>query len=159
MEKRWRGRPWASTGTSFARASVGTDPLRLALLGEALGAIGPGESALRVRLLAALDEALYFERKPTAGHSMSLEAVEMARRLDDADALVFALNRRHMLRRTPDGLEERLAISRELVVLAGRRRDPDLVFDAYGNQIHDALEHGDVSTVDEALDAFERLRP
>jgi DNA-binding winged helix-turn-helix (wHTH) protein/tetratricopeptide (TPR) repeat protein len=139
------------------QGSVGTDAVRLALLGEALGAVGPSESPLRVRLLAALDEALYFEDDPAPGPSLSRAAVEMARRLDDPDALVFALNRRHMLLRRPESLDERLAVSTELVQLAKRRRDPDLVFDAYGSQIHDALEHGDIRVVDEAFETFDRL--
>jgi DNA-binding winged helix-turn-helix (wHTH) protein/tetratricopeptide (TPR) repeat protein len=134
---------------------VGTDAVRVALLGEALGAVGPQESPLRVRLMAALDEALYFE--DTAPEpSLSAEAVEMARRLDDSEALTFALNRRHMVLRRPDCLDERLNVSTELVKLTNLRPEPDLVFDAYGSQIHDALERGDILLVDEALETFER---
>jgi DNA-binding winged helix-turn-helix (wHTH) protein/tetratricopeptide (TPR) repeat protein len=139
------------------RGEVGTDPVRLALLAEALGAVGPRETPLRVRLMAALDEALYFEDQPAAGPPLSLEALKMARRLDDPDALVFALNRRHMLLRNPDGLDERLAVSTELASLARRRRDPDLIFDAHGSQLHDALERGEARLVDEALETFEHL--
>lgn len=136
---------------------VGTDALRLALLGEALGAVGPQESALRVRLMAALDEALYFEESTAQEPSLSREAVAMARRIDDPDALAFALNRRHLILRKPECLDERLTVSTELVQLARRRREPNLIFDAYGSQIHDALERGDLPLVDEALDTFERL--
>jgi DNA-binding winged helix-turn-helix (wHTH) protein/tetratricopeptide (TPR) repeat protein len=139
------------------RGAVGTDAVRLALLGEALAAVGSVESSLRVRLLAAMDEALYFEDSPRGGPSLSREAIGMARRIGDADALVFALNRRHLVLRHPTGLDERLSISRELVSLTQRRRQPDLVFDAHGSQIHDALERGEIELVDRALEAFERL--
>ena len=107
--------------------------------------------------MAALDEALYFEDGPRPGVSPSREAVDMARRIADTDALAFALNRRHLVLRNPTGLEERLAISKELVQLAGRRREPELVFDAHGSQIQDALERGDVELVDSALATFEQL--
>lgn len=139
------------------QGSVGTDAVRLALLGEALGAVGAKETSLRVRLLAALDEALYFEDDADQGPSLSWEAVAMARRLDDPEALVFALNRRHLILRRPECLDERLEVSTELVRLARRRRDPALIFDAHGSQLHDALEHGDLQLVDEALETFERL--
>jgi DNA-binding winged helix-turn-helix (wHTH) protein/tetratricopeptide (TPR) repeat protein len=138
------------------QGAVGTDAVRAALLGEALGAVGPQESAMRVRLMAALDEALYFESADSRP-SLSVEAVAMARRLDDPVALAFALNRRHMVLRRPDRLEERLEVSSELVKLTRRRREPDLLFDAYGSQIQDALEHGDIRIVDEALETFERM--
>jgi len=137
--------------------AVGTDAVRLALLGEALGAVGPVASPLRVRLLAAMDEALYFEDSSHERPSLSREAIEMARGLDDPEALVFALNRRHLVLRHPAGLDERLAISGELVELTKRRRQPDLIFDAHGSQIHDALEQGDVGLVERALETFERL--
>ncbi len=139
------------------RGAFGTDALRLALLREALAGLKEEETSLRVRLLAALDEALYFEDEPRTGPSPSREAVDMARRIADPDALAFALNRRHLVLRNPTGLDERLALSRELVHLAGRRREPDLVFDAYGSQIQDALERGDLELVDSALGTFERL--
>jgi DNA-binding winged helix-turn-helix (wHTH) protein/tetratricopeptide (TPR) repeat protein len=139
------------------RGDVGTDAVRLALLGEALAAVGAVESPLRVRLLAAMDEALYFEDLPGKQVSLSREAVEMARRLEDPDALAFALNRRHLVLRHPTGLDERFAISTELAELAKQRRQPDLIFDAHGSQIQDALERGEVELVDRSLETFERL--
>ena len=79
----------------LARAALGICLLSLAgvvdedlidLLTEALELIGPEDSPLRSQLLAGLAQELYWVDAAGRSNDLGLEALEMARRLDDPDA-------------------------------------------------------------------------
>jgi len=72
-----------------------TDDPCVGLLEEALAALEPGDSVLRVRLLAGLAEKLVFAQPPGRAEEFAAEAIAMARRLGEASGLAAALMGRH----------------------------------------------------------------
>src|SRR5204862_5057944 len=76
-------------------APAATDPDYTRLLEEALAALGPGDSALRVRLLARLAENLVLAQPEEQALVFADEALGMARRLAEPGALATALMGRH----------------------------------------------------------------
>jgi tetratricopeptide (TPR) repeat protein len=105
------------------------DVQHIALLEEALSALGAVEAPLRVRLLARLAEELYFTPETHARSALCGEAVAMARRLDDPTVLLPALHARELGHVGPDvPVEERIAQSAELVALAVQLGDLEAAY-------------------------------
>src|SRR5581483_7279274 len=88
------------------------------LLREALDLLSPDDSPLRTRLLARLSLELIFSDEIHLTGPLSQQAVEMARRLGDPEALGPALAARWLAVWGPDGLEERSALAGEILALA-----------------------------------------
>jgi DNA-binding SARP family transcriptional activator/tetratricopeptide (TPR) repeat protein len=103
-------------GGTYVEAGVVDQPL-IELLEDALAELDQADSGLRACLLARLAEALYFAPDRTRSPALSAEAVEMARRSDDRAALAVALNARRLAIWGPDDLEERMAVTEELLSL------------------------------------------
>ena len=104
------GGSWASYGTE--------DRTSVELLEEALERLDDGDSVVRAEVLARLGELLYYggdseERVP----AIVSAAVDMARRLGDATALIAALSASMFAHWRPDELDARLDVSHELVEL------------------------------------------
>jgi tetratricopeptide (TPR) repeat protein len=126
----------------------------LGILEDALAALAAGDSTLRVRVMAALADALFWLREDEARRDvLTLEAVAMARRIGDVGALVSALNARH--RSARPALEERLAIAAESGRLAAERPEERQI-DGLAWLIGDLLEVGDLAAVDRQLESFAR---
>src|SRR5215207_3077186 len=96
-----------------------TDEHYIALLEEALAALEPGDSVLRVRLLAGLAEKLVFAQPPQRAGDLAAEAVGMARRLGEAGALAAALMGRHAALLHAEHAQERLRIGEQALALTG----------------------------------------
>jgi DNA-binding SARP family transcriptional activator len=92
------------------------------LLTEALTSLDDADSALRARVLARLAENLHFTAEQRRGAGLSAEAVEMARRLGDTDALLTALMARHVVLLNVAHLDERLRIIDEVLAVSGDAR-------------------------------------
>jgi len=92
----------------------------VALLEDALAALGDADGTLRARVLARLGAELHWSADRPRGATLSREAVEMARRLGEASTLAYALFMRHLAAWSLDNVEERLAIATEIVELAER---------------------------------------
>ncbi|MBW3653350.1 MAG: AAA family ATPase [Actinobacteria bacterium] len=100
----------------LARAALGFAPFALtpgyvdeehvALLGEALERIGPGDDPLRVRLLGSLAVALYWSDSAVRRAELALEALAMARRLGDDLTLTIALSSAQLATNGPDMTEQ-----------------------------------------------------
>jgi DNA-binding SARP family transcriptional activator len=88
------------------------------LIEEALAAIGENGGFLRVRLLARLASL----RRSCSG---TVEAVELARRLDDPATLAWALQARCALAWGPDSLDELLVLTEESIAAAETAKDPE----------------------------------
>jgi DNA-binding SARP family transcriptional activator len=102
----------------------GLDHERIALFEEALAALGDAAPSLRARLLARLAIALYYAPGRSRSGELSAQAVALAREAGDPDALLAALNARHVGLWHPEGLEERFRVADEMIALAqahGRR--------------------------------------
>lgn len=133
------------------------DQALVGLLEEALAALTPGDSSLRVRLLARLAVALVFAPQAEARRAaLSEEALGMARRLGDAATLSSALLPRHFVLWGPGSVTERLAIADEMLTLGDEAQDAYLAREAWAWRVLDLLELGDIAAVDEEIAAAAR---
>jgi hypothetical protein len=113
----------------LARAALGaggrfyapgaTDESYIELLEDALTALEPGDSVLRVRLLARLAEKLVFAQPPERAGELAADAVAMARRLGEAGALAAALMGRHAALLHAEHTKERRLVGEQALALAG----------------------------------------
>jgi class 3 adenylate cyclase/tetratricopeptide (TPR) repeat protein len=117
------------------------------LLEEALELLPDEDSTLRSRVLAALSLELYFTPQQARGVVISAQAIEMARRVGDDDALAFALACGHTALSDPGHLSARLTVSTELVDVGERAGNPEL---AYTGHVHRACDLLELSRVDDA---------
>jgi AAA ATPase domain len=115
----------------------------VALLREALDGLGPQDSPLRARLLGRLSLELTFSEETDRIEALSREAIAMARRLADPAALRTALDTRWMAVWGPDGLEERTALSEEILQRAREIGDREMELDGYASRAACSLESGD----------------
>jgi hypothetical protein len=127
----------AGAAELLARAALGAcgvgvtiidvDLDRAALLEEAIDALGADRApALRARLLARLAIELVYVPARDRSEPLSAAAVAAARQSGDPDALLAALNARHVALWHPDGLDERFDVADEMIALAvahDRRED------------------------------------
>jgi tetratricopeptide (TPR) repeat protein len=122
---------------SFADASPPTgapNPTVIALLQEALEAVGEVDGFSRALTLAMLGQALYFSELDPS-QALTAEALATARRTGDPFALSLALLYRQVALSGPGDVEERLAMVEEALAVAG-----SLGFEP-------ALHHGEVARV------------
>jgi hypothetical protein len=128
------------------------------LLEEALAALDSGDSPLRARVLARLAYALYAQPDSTPRRTaLCVEAEAMARRIDDPATLRWVLNDYRWALWGPATIEQRLAFSNELVRLAGRLGDREMLLDEHAWRMVDLLELGDIAAFDAELDLYARL--
>jgi class 3 adenylate cyclase/tetratricopeptide (TPR) repeat protein/tRNA A-37 threonylcarbamoyl transferase component Bud32 len=125
------------------------------LVEEALAGCGDEPSAARAELLASLAMALYFDSRERADE-LSAEAVEMARSAADEHVLAHALGARHFALWDPERLDERLAVSTELIEVAGKAGDLDHKVEGRGLRLIDLLEMGDIRGADAEMEAYGR---
>ena len=115
------------------------------LLERALAALGEEESPLRVRLLARFaggplrDASFPPERKA----ALSLEGLEMARRMGDRAALAYALAGYIAARHSPARTPEQLKLATELVKLAREAGDLERAVEGYEHRLGVLLELGE----------------
>jgi tetratricopeptide (TPR) repeat protein len=129
----------------------------IALLHEALDALGSQDSALRARLLGRLSLELTFADEQQRTESLSRQAVAMARRLADPAALRGAIDARWMARWGPDGLDERTALAAEILGLAEETGDRELELRGHAYRAASSLESGDALAVEANIAAHARL--
>ena len=147
---------------ALARGGVGVrvfdpDDALVALLEEALEAVGEQQPALRARLLARLSIEVYYEDPSSLRERLSEEAVRIAREVEQPDALLDALNARRVTLWSPDRLEERLAVSRELVELAESTGDRERSLVSRTWLVVDLVEGGELDAARAEIDEYARL--
>lgn len=137
----------------FEAGATGADVLE-----EALSALPQGDSPLRARLLARLAVELYSANSPVERRvSLSGEAIEMARRLGDSEALVTALHARHWALATPEMVLERLAHTDEMLRVAEEVGNKELEFLAHNARFHCLLELCDGPGLDREIATMTEL--
>jgi DNA-binding CsgD family transcriptional regulator len=149
----------AGLGLGLEYTSGIVDPVEVALLEEALAALGAANSPLRARVLARLARALVSTPQVDRRLQLSEEAVALARRLGDPATLVAVLFDRHLAIWGPDRAEvagERLAAATEVVGLADRLGDRSMALRGRGLRRIDLLEVGDLHGFDADLAAAEQ---
>lgn len=147
---------------ALAKGGVGVsvfdpDDELVALLNEALTALGDAQPALRARLLARLAIEVFYVPPPAHREELSERAVALAREAGEADALFDALNARRVTLWSPDRLDERLAVSRELVDLAEASGDRERSLLSRTWLVLDLVEGGDLDAARAEIDAYARL--
>ena len=121
------------------------DSAEIELLERALTALGEEDSAQRALVCAWLACSHYNTGHDERRHSLSQEAIAIARRLGDARVLAETLLARQNSVRGPGELEERLELQTELVALTGRKGLRALQLDAYHVRAWTRLESGDLT--------------
>jgi tetratricopeptide (TPR) repeat protein len=136
-----------------ARFEVGATGV--GLLEEALAALPAGDSSLRAWLLARLTAELYSANEPFERRvAVSDEAIEIARRLDDAEALVTALHTRLWALNTPGRALERLGHTGEMLRVAEETGSRELVFLAHNDRFVCFLELGERRGMETEIEAM-----
>ena len=133
------------------------DEERLAVLEEALAALGEEDSPLRARLLARLALELYYSGDPDRRQALSEQAVELARRVGDPRTLAACLDARHYALWRPETVDERLEVAAELRRVAEQTGDAELELEGAGWTVVDLLELGDVVGADIQIAAASKL--
>ena len=128
------------------------------LLEEALAVLPPGDGSLRAHLLAHLAREMWLGHEPVERRvAVSEEAIAMARRLGDSEALVTALHSRHWALTTPGMALERLAHAEEMLRVAKETVDPEIEFLAHNARFHCFLELCDRRGMDAESQAMTEL--
>jgi tetratricopeptide (TPR) repeat protein len=152
-------------GQQLARAAFGlgveftagdVDELEIRLLEEALTLLGADDSMLRARVLGRLAKGLQTAPQRGRCFQLSEEAVAMARRLGDPTTLAAVLYDRHLATWRPGNLEERLALSSEVVQLAEASGDSVMVLRGRGVLMANLLELGDMAALRRQLILYDR---
>jgi DNA-binding SARP family transcriptional activator/tetratricopeptide (TPR) repeat protein len=133
------------------------DDARVALLEEALTALGDADSVLRVRVLARLAEALHFAEAQERALTVSREGMEVAQRLGEPDAMIAALLGRHAALLHVAHVDERLDVLRRLVALAGAIGDHELAAHGWQWTVYARFESGDFAGGRQAHATFAAL--
>jgi class 3 adenylate cyclase/tetratricopeptide (TPR) repeat protein len=131
------------------------DEVTIALLEEALTAVGTEDTALRAHLVANLCSANYFRHDVELEAALTTEALALAREVGDDDVLSRALLAR-MLAARPGREAEMLEAATEVVTVAARSGSLQASF---GHQwrAHLLLSAGDIAGADRDLAATARL--
>jgi class 3 adenylate cyclase/tetratricopeptide (TPR) repeat protein len=152
-------------GDLLARAAFGlgveftagiVDDLEIQLLEEALGLLGEADSVLRARVLGRLAKGLQTSPHRNRRVQLSEEAVAMARRIGDLTTLAAVLYDRHLATWGPGNLEERLAMSTEVVQLAEASGDSVMALRGRGFLMANLLELGDIVALQRELKIYDR---
>jgi DNA-binding SARP family transcriptional activator len=153
---------------SLARASLGYsgrivwarpsgDDRVVPLLEEAIEALCESEPELRVKLLARLAGALRDEPTRDRRDALSRRALDLARLTGSPAALAYALDARAHAIIAPDTVAECLALSSELLDVAGRTADRERLVAAHMLRVHAQLIVGDREEADTDLEAATRI--
>ncbi len=122
------GRAAFGLGGGFNMSFESSQPSEklMALLEKAIAALGASESALRAKLMvrfaAQYGSGLLPEKDPVARMAMAREAIALARRSGDREALAFVLATGSYAIQAPDTIEERLHLFDESLELAREQK-------------------------------------
>lgn len=133
------------------------DEVAVDLLEESLVALAEEESLLRARVLGRLAMELYQSPSLTRSVSLSAQAVTLARRLGDIPTLAYVLSTRRYAMWSPDTLEERLAVTAEMVRLGEETGSKEMALLGHHWRVVDLLEKGDLTGMEAAMAAHTRL--
>src|SRR5262249_55892667 len=134
------------------------DPSLIALMEEAVDVVATEDSVLRVRVLAGLATALTWSGDDSGRQAeLASAAVAIARRVGDPATLARALADWCLAAWRPDNVNERQAAATEILPLARKADDPDLVLHSHAWRTICLLEMGDLAAADAAIAAFTPL--
>lgn len=153
-------------GAALARVALGwggraertaLDPAHVALLEEALVALGAEASPLRAMTLARLGEELAWTGDLARPTALVGEALALAHRLGDAATLAYVLAAEHVvLFKSPD-VQGRLAAATRIVELGRATRDAAVEVTGHIRRFGDMFALGDMAGVEATVQATVRL--
>jgi DNA-binding SARP family transcriptional activator len=144
-------------GGRFAWERAGGHTQLVSLLEEGLRAVGEHDIELRSRLLARLAGALRDEHSRDRRDKLSREAVDLARRSGNRDALAFAVDGRIGAVIAPDTITECLALSSELHQVTTEIADREGLVQAHLGRIMAQVLAGDIHAAEVDLDRMDRI--
>lgn len=150
------GRAALGLAGRYAEAGI-VDRAAIVLLEEALERLPQDDSPLRAQVTARLADALQFTSERARIAELSGTALVMARRIGDAHTLVTALESRHAALLHIEHLDERLALSEEILALADDVGERELKAVGLHWRIYDLLEASDVAEARRAHRALTEL--
>src|SRR5262249_14517989 len=131
----------------------GVVDLRLtALLEKGLAATQETDTALRASLMARLATALTYSAERARAATLAERAVEIARRLGGQPTLQFVLSCFVFATWSPDNLDERLAIGREIALLGADGTGAAGFHGLLASVSH--IESGDIAAADREAEAY-----
>jgi len=145
------------TGRGFWGPRAEADGALVPLLEDALAQCGDVENESLVHLLARLGSSHRGAIDRTHARSMVDRAVEIADRLGEPRALLFALGSRVAATRTPETLAQTTSDGVDIVRLSRELGDRDYEFSGHENLLYVAWTRGDRSTVMSELAELSRL--
>jgi tetratricopeptide (TPR) repeat protein len=143
-------------GGRFLWARAGGDHQLVPMLQDALVLLGGSDDLLRVRLLSRLACALRSEPDRTLSATLSQQAVDLARQLDDRATLGYALTGRVWAIYWPENPEDRLQLSEEIIRVGQTSGDGERTFDGYSARCMTLIDLGAVGEARAALSVLER---
>jgi tetratricopeptide (TPR) repeat protein len=143
-------------GTLYYSAEV--NPVEVALLEEALAALGEQDTVLRARLLSRLSWVL----TPTPDSqerrvALADEAVSAAGNAGDPGALALALFSREYALAESASIDDRLSVAADVVRLAEEAGDTNLIVFGHFLRLAGHLIRGDIAAIEGEMDALMRL--
>jgi tetratricopeptide (TPR) repeat protein len=140
----------------FARFEAGATAV--GLLEEALAALPDSDSPLRAELLAHLALELHSSNELVERRvAVSEQAIEVARRLGDPEALVAALHSRNWVLAMPELVRERLAHTGEMLRAAEETDNRQMRFLAHNARFHCFLELCDRRAMEVEIETMARI--
>lgn len=149
----------AVLGYLWADNSSYATPEAWPLLQEALGLLPVDDSPLRAELLGTLANQALVARDQKAkerGAELGREALAMARRCGDVATLSRAVRDWYFTNYQPETMDERLAVTTELVEAGNRARELSIVLEGLRLRLPIQLEHGDRDAFDRDANDFAR---
>jgi tetratricopeptide (TPR) repeat protein len=134
----------------------GADPEFIAIVQEALVALGPEPGPLRARTLAALSEDLTFT-DPGRALELLREALDIAERLGDPDTLGHVLLAYRLAGKTPDNVDAGHPTASRLITLGRRTGHTPFVLHGLVQRAWTFREEGDLASADRAMSTARSL--
>jgi tetratricopeptide (TPR) repeat protein len=131
-----------------------SDPPTVALLEEALAAVGDGFPVLRARLLSRMAGTPPFADVMATRAALSRDAYALAERTCDDRAIRDALSARLWASLGPDHVDARLAVGRELLAFSARGGGLPMAMLAHDAALGAHLLRGDMRAAERALAAY-----
>jgi tetratricopeptide (TPR) repeat protein len=144
-------------GGRFMWVRAGRDRRIEPLLEAALDALGEDDTAPRVRVLARLACALRDSPNHERSEALSALALEIAHRLDDPEALAYALRGRLGAIWWPENAAERLELADELARVAKGTGDLEIAYESHHARHICFFERGDLEAAERELASMMRI--
>ena len=120
---------------------------------EARASIDGRDIGLRARLVARFAQACVYLGDIEAAEAASEEALQLAEKSEDANALLAALQARQLARDGPDGVDEREHLSDRLLALSNETQSPTMRMWAFLWRCDVSFERGDLIAAARHLEA------